>query len=226
MATYYQILGLDKNATSAQITEAYRRLSMRHHPDRNNGDPRSEAKFKAIRKAYTTLKDPKQRAIYDRTDMEFRVANPPRRETKKTGALLNTAERINQTFSKFNDYALKRRALDDQIIEAQKNFKAMYPGIKNLFNRLSHLPERRKARKELNKLSGLGANIKDMKLLCELRSLHKGFHNAVQSGQPIDISRVTAILSSVENQIEERNRHIDDSLKVLGGQTRKTDHHL
>ena len=62
---YYEILGGDKNATPEQIKSAYRKLAMKYHPDRNQGDAASAEKFKEINHAYSVLSDPQQRAAYD-----------------------------------------------------------------------------------------------------------------------------------------------------------------
>ena len=63
---YYEILGLAKDATAEQIKLAYRRLAMKYHPDRNQGDPEAEQKFKACSEAYEVLSDPDKRSRYDR----------------------------------------------------------------------------------------------------------------------------------------------------------------
>jgi DnaJ-class molecular chaperone len=61
----YKILGVEKNATTEEIKKAYRKLSLKHHPDRNNNSSESTIKFQAISKAYETLIDPVKRATYD-----------------------------------------------------------------------------------------------------------------------------------------------------------------
>ena len=58
---YYNILGVTKNASDKDLKQAYKKLSMQHHPDRG-GD---ESKFKEINEAYSTLKDPHKKAMYD-----------------------------------------------------------------------------------------------------------------------------------------------------------------
>jgi len=63
---YYEILGLDKNATDADIKKAYRKLAKKYHPDLNPGDKTAEAKFKEVNEAYEVLSDPKKKAQYDR----------------------------------------------------------------------------------------------------------------------------------------------------------------
>jgi molecular chaperone DnaJ len=63
---YYEILGLAKNATEDEIKKSYRKLAMKHHPDRNPDDKSAEEKFKEAKEAYEMLSDPQKRAAYDR----------------------------------------------------------------------------------------------------------------------------------------------------------------
>ncbi len=62
---YYEVLGIDKNATEAEIKKAYRKLAMKYHPDVNKEDG-AEAKFKEINEANEVLSDQQKRAQYDR----------------------------------------------------------------------------------------------------------------------------------------------------------------
>ncbi|OHD71301.1 MAG: molecular chaperone DnaJ [Spirochaetes bacterium RBG_16_49_21] len=63
---YYEVLGVSKNATEDEIKQAYRKLALKYHPDRNKGDKNSEEKFKEATEAYEVLRDPKKRASYDK----------------------------------------------------------------------------------------------------------------------------------------------------------------
>jgi molecular chaperone DnaJ len=62
---YYQILGIDKKASTTDIKKAYRKLARKYHPDLNPGDKTAEAKFKEIQEAYAVLSDSKKRSQYD-----------------------------------------------------------------------------------------------------------------------------------------------------------------
>ncbi|MCO8193934.1 MULTISPECIES: molecular chaperone DnaJ [Anaerofustis] len=62
---YYEVLGVDKSASEADIKKAYRKLAMKYHPDRNPGDKEAEEKFKEINEAYEVLSDADKKAKYD-----------------------------------------------------------------------------------------------------------------------------------------------------------------
>ncbi len=63
---YYDVLGVDRQATPEQIKKAYRQAALKYHPDRNRDDPEAETKFKEAAEAYEVLSDLQKRSIYDR----------------------------------------------------------------------------------------------------------------------------------------------------------------
>ena len=63
---YYEILGVARGASDADLKAAFRKLAMQHHPDRNPGDRECEHRFKECNEAYEVLRDPDKRAAYDR----------------------------------------------------------------------------------------------------------------------------------------------------------------
>ncbi|HEY7445269.1 MAG TPA: molecular chaperone DnaJ [Vicinamibacterales bacterium] len=63
---YYEVLGVARDATDQQIKSAYRKLALKHHPDRNPGDKAAEEKFKEAAEAYAVLADGQKRTAYDR----------------------------------------------------------------------------------------------------------------------------------------------------------------
>ncbi len=63
---YYEILGVDKNASADEIKKAYRKIAIKFHPDKNPDDPTAEDKFKEAAEAYEILSNPDKKAKYDR----------------------------------------------------------------------------------------------------------------------------------------------------------------
>ena len=82
---YYYILGLARNASQDEIKKAYRKLSTKFHPDKNDGDKFFEERFKDINKAYETLVDAAKRKIYDdrlnesNTTTQTSYSSPPKK---------------------------------------------------------------------------------------------------------------------------------------------------
>lgn len=67
---YYAILGVERNAGEEDIKRAYRKMALKHHPDRNKGDKEAERKFKDAAEAYEVLRDPQKRQLYDQYGRE------------------------------------------------------------------------------------------------------------------------------------------------------------
>ncbi len=74
---YYEVLGIRKNASNDEIKKSYRRLAMKHHPDRNTEDSEAESKFKEAKEAYEVLSDSDKRAAYDQFGHDGVRGGPP-----------------------------------------------------------------------------------------------------------------------------------------------------
>ena len=66
MSNFYEILNIKYDANEDDIKKTYRKLAIKYHPDKNNGDKKSEENFREITEAYEILKDFSKRKIYDR----------------------------------------------------------------------------------------------------------------------------------------------------------------
>ena len=72
---YYNLLGVSRTASAADIQKAYRSLARKYHPDVNPNDQQAKAKFQQIQKAYDVLNDPEKRELYDRYGSSFESAS-------------------------------------------------------------------------------------------------------------------------------------------------------
>ena len=68
---YYNLLGVERNATEDEIKRSYRKLALEHHPDHNQGNKAAEEKFKEINEAYQVLSDPEKRNHYDQLGQSY-----------------------------------------------------------------------------------------------------------------------------------------------------------
>jgi curved DNA-binding protein CbpA len=100
---YYAILGVPVTASDEEMKRAYRRLALRHHPDRNPGNPRAEERFKEISEAYAVLMDPARRREYDRLQGERTGASRSHEPRWKEEELFRDLFRDPRTASVFDE---------------------------------------------------------------------------------------------------------------------------
>ena len=89
---YYKILELNKNATIDEIKKSYRKLALKYHPDKNNGE---EKKFKEITEAYETLSDPQKKHAYDNPRPQFNMMHMNNGVPHNINNILNQIHNMN-----------------------------------------------------------------------------------------------------------------------------------
>lgn len=83
---YYKALGVEKNATQAEIKKAYRALAIKHHPDKNPDNNQAEEKFKAVNEANEVLSDPEKRKEYDELGVNWAKNESYRNQSRGSGS--------------------------------------------------------------------------------------------------------------------------------------------
>lgn len=103
---YYQVLGVDQNASPQEIKQAYRRLAKKYHPDISD-DPDAEQKFRQVNEAYEFLKDSKQRTIYDTNYTSWsRFSQDDAYSNRLDQIILNLINSLNNPNSLMRNYAV------------------------------------------------------------------------------------------------------------------------
>jgi molecular chaperone DnaJ len=118
---HYTLLGLRRDASLDEIKKAYRKLAMRHHPDRTQNNARDTEIFKAVAVAFAILSNPEKRAEYDRllAAAEQPAANPRRRRTQTTASGVGRQHTpfddvLEEFFQGWGEWPLER---DDRVLE-------------------------------------------------------------------------------------------------------------
>src|SRR5881628_971985 len=93
---YYEVLGVTRGASEEEIKKAYRKLAVKHHPDKNPGDHAAEEKFKELGEAYEALSDPQTRAAYDQYG--HAAFDPRMRAGRATGGFHDPFEIFREVF--------------------------------------------------------------------------------------------------------------------------------
>ena len=134
---YYDILGVQKNASQTEIKKAYRKLSIKFHPDKNNGDEFLGEMFKNINEAYEILSDPTKRKKYDETlkniSPSFVKSNQANNQTyKQNKSLRDDFKRMNELLKLYFDKELVAKKKHIEYKQAKRIPKPKYLTLSKL----------------------------------------------------------------------------------------------
>lgn len=122
MENYYNFLGLDRSALPEEIKKAYRKLSLKFHPDKNDGDKFFEDRFKQINEAYETLYNPAKKADYDKKLSDFFQSSQANTFTEEE--VRAYAEKIKREYEEKLKQERARSAFNNSQQQAKQNQQA------------------------------------------------------------------------------------------------------
>lgn len=192
----YDVLGLSRDATAADITRVYRRLALQYHPDRN---PEGAAKFKEISNAYSVLSDEKDRRTYDATGIVPGVASGRGDEMSESQRSAEMQQRVHQFYA---TYAGSHEEEED-VIERFKKCKGNFG---------------RMIREELLFDNG---KVEEVKRLQDLvRSLVK--RGRLESTEAWEITSTEAARKRIERAMAKERKRAVETLDAMGLSTKKS----
>ncbi|WP_207493666.1 DnaJ domain-containing protein [Aridibaculum aurantiacum] len=116
---YYKILEVSPNASAADIKKSYRRLALKHHPDKNNGNKLSEAQFKEIQEAYRILGDEKKRTEYNNRNNHFAYSSTSKQKKNQPPvtphSIMLQATDLKRKVTMLDPYRMNKLAVYQQI---------------------------------------------------------------------------------------------------------------
>lgn len=123
LKNYYEILGVNKNATQEEIKQAYRKLSKKYHPDVNKGNDQAEKIFIQIQDAYKVLKDPEARKAYDERLESPHNYHTHQKEKKQTSTVQRNFDihDFEKNFEQFFGFNPKTKEMSSNNKTAKKN---------------------------------------------------------------------------------------------------------
>ncbi|KAL6057268.1 Chaperone protein DnaJ [Balamuthia mandrillaris] len=116
--SYYEILGVEKDATQAQIKKAYYKMAMKYHPDKNPNNKEAEEMFKIVSEAYTILSDESKRQLYDKYGKDAVSGAQGQMDMTQLFTMLFGAGKFDDVFGDLN---LEAAMLGEDITEEQAN---------------------------------------------------------------------------------------------------------
>lgn len=137
---YYEVLGVARDASAAEIKRSYRKLAVKYHPDRNPEDAEAEERFKEAAEAYEVLSDPEKRTLYDR----FGHDGPQQAGFSGFGDVEDIFSHFSSIFSDFGDFFGRGRRSArrgrDIVVELDLEFMEAVKGVTKTVTVRRHAP--------------------------------------------------------------------------------------
>jgi curved DNA-binding protein CbpA len=132
MRKLYETLDVSEDATAEEIKKAYRKLSSKHHPDKNPDDVEATQRFQSIKEAYECLSDPERRQIYDETgDKTVDTGNPAEDLlVHLVNELIDKLDTMDETFQKL------RSVIDEMLVEVDARRRENVAKLESLQRKL------------------------------------------------------------------------------------------
>eukprot|EP00618_Florenciella_parvula_P033491 CAMPEP_0119517782 /NCGR_PEP_ID=MMETSP1344-20130328/34573_1 /TAXON_ID=236787 /ORGANISM="Florenciella parvula, Strain CCMP2471" /LENGTH=175 /DNA_ID=CAMNT_0007555403 /DNA_START=54 /DNA_END=577 /DNA_ORIENTATION=- len=153
---YYEVLGLEREATESEVKKAFRKLSLQMHPDKNPGDPTAAEKFSEVTVAHSILSDAGKREAYDR-DGEDGLKRHEANENRGSGG--GGGGMFDQFFGRQRQ---EERRTPDLVIPARLTLSQLYKGVAFDidFDRQVLCPNYRECQRECPECHGPGVSVR------------------------------------------------------------------
>jgi len=195
-----------------------------HHPDRNNGSKESEAMLLKVNEAYDALKDGPKRTAYDtnRPSPHFRNAaqQPIRSKAERVNAVNSMLRDITNSY---NSYIERLGSLELDTKRAEIAYKERFPGLTNVFKRMSYNTDNRsKAYQYLKIFKATGNRLEDARMRAEIVGITEQLADIARTpGKDVDFDAAKRVCADIKTKLDTRHGLLDNCFELIRGENVK-----